>query len=313
MSKLLSYNIGTITDNVKTNVKEAMNKLLEEKLVDSVLASDGNFKTDTSNMVVIPCTTEDGSWNGEFEFIVKKDQYTFDIIQKEDGTFEVRDSNIIAGSGAMGGEVTDGRVLVTKDTFTENDSGAENEEQKGIYTVTGDASVIFADELSGEYSLYVKDGAVATVSIFYDMTLTNEKLKRSAIDIEPGGTLNLWIAKDATVTVDSGFGDTGANTVEGQQSEGGKGGFAGIHCWTNGEKSSVLNISGEGTLYCFGGDAGAGGVPSGTYDNTGGGRWPDGAGAGIGRKWWKWRKTVCYKEERIKKLELFKIHFQIWF
>ncbi len=56
--------------------------------------------------------------------------------------------------------------------------------------------------------------------------------------------------------VDSVFGDTGANTVEGEQSEEGKGGFAGIHCWTNGEKSSVLNISGEGTLYCYGGKGG---------------------------------------------------------
>ena len=288
MTELLNYNIGTITDSTKSNVKEALSNLLEKNLIDSVLASDGNFKEDTSKMSIIPCTTEDGSWNGEFEFIVKKDKYTFDIVQKSDGTFEVKDSNVITGSGAIGGEVTGGRVLVTKDTFTENDSGAENEEQKGIYTITGDASVIFADELSGEYSLYVKDGAVATVSIFYDMTLTNEKLKRSAIDIEPGGTLNLWIAKDATVTVDSGFGDTGANTVEVEQSEGGKGGKAGIHCWTNGEKFSVLNISGEGTLYCYGGNAGTGGVPSGTYDRSGGGRRTDGAGAGIGRKWWRW-------------------------
>ena len=41
------------------------------------------------------------------------------------------------------------------------------------------------------------------------MTLSNKGVKRSAIDIEPGGTLNLWVAEGATVTVDSGYGGVG--------------------------------------------------------------------------------------------------------
>ena len=99
---------------------------------------------------------------------------------------------------------------------------------------------------------------------------------------------------------------------------GGNGGFAGIHVPKYTEKTTIkrvqinddlsikrdkdgfaifkeitypagvakLNLSGEGTLNCYGGDAGDGG--NGGYNNLDWGAGAGGgAGAGIGRKWWK--------------------------
>lgn len=108
------------------------------------------------------------------------------------------------------------------------------------------------------------------------MTLTNSGIKRSAIDIEPGGTLDLFVAEGAKLTVDSGYSSQGATGNMGmmKQNEGGKGGYAGIHV----PKGATLNLNGAGTVVAFGGNASAGGA--GTSDTltmsvagNGGGRW----------------------------------------
>lgn len=54
------------------------------------------------------------------------------------------------------------------------------------------------------------------------MTLTNENVvpKRSAINIEPGAKLNLYIAEGKTLTVNSGFGEKGEDN-SGKGAEGG--------------------------------------------------------------------------------------------
>ena len=202
-TELLKYNIDTIVDGDSTSSANAIKDLVTRGILDNFMASDGSFTTDISKLATVPVMKEDGSWSGKFKYVVGKDQYTFSVYQNEDGTFTSEESDIIAGEGASGGEVTGGTTLVTKDTFTSSDEGATDASQKGKYTINGDANVIFTDELEGEYSIYVKSGSNATVSIFKNMTLSNEGLQRSAIDIEPGGTLNLWIAEGATVTVNS--------------------------------------------------------------------------------------------------------------
>ena len=188
--KLLSYNINTISNDSKVEAITVIGKLLEDEVIDSVLVKDGSFTDDLSELVAIPITTDDGSWNGEFEYVVGKGDNAFNIFHKADGTFEIENSDIIAGLDAIGGEVTGGKTLVTSETFKANDEEETNQNQKGIYEISGDASVLFANELEGEYSIYVKSGANATISVFGNMTLTNSGLQRSAIDIEPGGTLN---------------------------------------------------------------------------------------------------------------------------
>ena len=280
-TELLKYNIDTIVDGDSTSVANAIKDLVTRGILDNFMASDGSFTTDISKLATVPVMKEDGSWSGKFKYVVGKDQYTFSVYQNEDGTFTSEESDIIAGEGASGGEVTGGTTLVTKDTFTSSDEGATDASQKGKYTINGDANVIFTDELEGEYSIYVKSGATATISIFKNMTLSNTGLKRSAIDIEPGGTLNLWVAEGAEVIVNSGF------ATPATIGKPGAGAYAGIRVpWTdsnnnntrdNGE-SGTLNLSGKGTLKAYGGDASVGETQT-TSDYVSGG---GGAGAGIG-------------------------------
>ena len=268
-TEFLKYNIDTITGEENSSAAKAISDLIKKGIVDNTMASDGSFTTDVSKFATVPVMNEDGSWTGKFKYVVGKNQYAFNVYQNEDDTFTAEESDIIAGDGATGGEITGGTTLVTEDTFKKNDDEATDNNEKGKYTIAGDAKVIFADELEGEYSIYVKSGATATVSIFKDMTLSNTGLKRSAVDIEPGGTLNLWIAEGAEVIVNSGI---AINATIGKP---GAGAYAGIHVPVN----ATLNLKGSGTLIASGGKASLGETQTTSYYVSGGG----GAGAGIGR------------------------------
>ena len=72
------------------------------------------------------------------------------------------------------------------------------------------STLVFSDEINAEYNFDIRSGEV-TIYIDNDMTLTNKDVtpKRSAINIEPNAKLNLYIAKDVTLTVNSGFGEAG--------------------------------------------------------------------------------------------------------
>ena len=66
----------------------------------------------------------------------------------------------------------------------------------------GKSTLVFSDEINAEYNFDIK----VTIYIDNDMTLTNEGLSRSAINIEPNAKLNLYISDGVTLTVNSGFG-----------------------------------------------------------------------------------------------------------
>jgi hypothetical protein len=123
-------------------------------------------------------------------------------------------------------------------------------------------------------------GVHAKVNIYANMTLTNQNISRSAIDIAEGGILDLYVADGVSVTVNSGYGAKGEN-ASGYGAQGGPGGYAGIHVPEN----ATLNLYGSGIIKAIGGDAGAGGGDT-NSGNTGGG----------GRRrrwcwyWWKWRQ-----------------------
>ena len=304
-TELSKYNIDTIVDGDNTPAITAISDLIKRGILDSSMASDGTFTTDKAKFATIPIMNEDGSWTGKFRYVVGKGQYAFSVYQNEDHTFTAEESDITAGDGATGGEVTGGTTLVTEDTFKINDDETTEDREKGKYTINGDAKVIFADELEGEYSIYVKSGSTATVSIFKNMTLSNTGVQRSAIDIEPGGILNLWIAEGATVTVDSGQGFGAQGEVAGI------GGYAGIHVpqhdttttvnrikldsagspvmnedgkyvyekITLKEGTATLNLGGEGTIIARAGNSGNGFIGSGHQSGGGGAR---------SRDWWKW-------------------------
>ena len=147
--------------------------------------------------------------------------------------------------------------------------------------------MVFSDKINAEYNFDIVSGEV-TIYIDNDMTLTNEGLSRSAINIEPNAKLNLYISKDVTLTVNSGFGQDG-EIGNANGAKGGPGGYAGIHVpWIDSNENNErdegeqaeLNLYGEGTVIAMGGNAGDGVNSSESY----GGRWRS-AGAGA-RNWW---------------------------
>lgn len=110
-------------------------------------------------------------------------------------------------------------------------------------------TLIFYDEIEDTLNFDIVSGNV-TIYMTQDMTLTNRGLKRSAVDVHSGATLNLYVLENVKLTVDSGYGEDANGNVPG------KGGYAGIHV----PEGATLNLYGKGTIEAFGGIAGTGGT-----------------------------------------------------
>ena len=82
-----------------------------------------------------------------------------------------------------------------------------------IHGESGKSTLVFSDEINAEYNFDIRSGEV-TIYIDNNMTLTNEGLSRSAINIEPNAKLNLYISKDVTLTVNSGYGEKGETATQ---------------------------------------------------------------------------------------------------
>lgn len=98
-----------------------------------------------------------------------------------------------------------------------------------------------------DFNFEIPAGEPVIIKIMGDMNIDNKGYKRSAIDLEEGATLNLYVY--GTVEVNSGYGEDASGNVAG------KGGYAGIHV----PEGATLNLYGTGTLTAIGGNAGAGG------------------------------------------------------
>ena len=210
---------------------------------------------------------------------VTKDGHYYMILEDENGNYTVEELNMDLDN--IGGGIT----LASPENF--------DKEKNGTMTFDpgedGKSTLVFSDKINDEFCFDIQSGEV-TIYIDNDMTLTNEGLSRSAINIEPNAKLNLYIADGVTLTVNSGFGEKG-QIAEGFGAKGGPGGYAGIRVpWIDNNNDNVrdegeqaeLNLYGEGTVVAIGGDAGSGaGAQS---ENTGGRRRSDGAGA---RNWRK--------------------------
>ena len=226
----LDYNVGE--SDTKT-ISEFLNSKVTSGDIDEfkVYPIDGDLK-----MVI----RKDGNY-----FYVNKDGEYYSATQMETGL----------------GEITSGFTVVTKDEFKDLEDGSMK------FNLTGDQSstLIFYDEINDSFNFDILGGNV-TIYVTQDMTLTNKGLKRSAIDVHNGATLNLYVLENVEMTVDSGFGEDAIGNVPG------KGGYAGIHV----PEGATLNLYGQGTIKAYGGKAGNGYIGSGLQ--AGGG----GAGAGIG-------------------------------
>ncbi len=168
-------------------------------------------------------------------------------------------------------------------------SGAEDKTPTGSATTTREYVLT-----SGTYSIdagyyanvsyIVEHNEKATLVIDGIVTIDNTEYSASPIRVLAGGELDLVV--DGTLRVLGARATQGANaTAEIANGAGGNGGMPGIYVPVGGGgyPDAILNISGSGEVYAYGGDAGDGGnALRSTYDNsyyTGGG---GGAGAGIG-------------------------------
>ena len=263
-------------------INSVVNGLFKQELIDW---ADGTI--DDSGNYIDYNQYEDE--NGNLYVLVKKGENSYRVFLNSDDTYTA-DIMPLAG----GGTLRSGTFLVTESVFSSGENLSA--EEKGKFTIEGDTRVIFKESLgtdatgmkaSGEMlSISVEEGAKAKIYFNYDNDtkaldgktyyfLTNEGLKRSAIKVGVGATLDLVISKNVVVTVDSGFGEEG-ETATAAGAKGGAGGFAGINVPSGAE----LNLYGSGELIAIGGNAGDGGGA--VNGDTGGG--------GGGRSWcWNWR------------------------
>ena len=104
------------------------------------------------------------------------------------------------------------------------------EQWRLIHGEGGKSTLVFSEKINDQFCFDIQSGEV-TIYIDDDMTLTNEGLSRSAINIEPNAKLNLYISKNTTLTVNSGFGDDGESKNP-NSAEAAKGGPRRI-CWNS--------------------------------------------------------------------------------
>ena len=195
--------------------------------------------------------------------------YTDTLIVKYDGVYYETEKNgeyyeiknkleddLTGGSGETG----ENNYIVTPDNLT-----------NGNIEIAEGSSYVVLDEVKGEdFNFEIPAGEPVTIKIMGDMNIDNKGYKRSAIDLEEGATLNLYVY--GTVEVNSGYGEDASGNVAG------KGGYAGIHV----PEGATLNLYGTGTLTAIGGNAGSGGTLEDGRDNKNAGAGGGGAGAGIG-------------------------------
>ena len=133
---------------------------------------------------------------GERVNVVEKDKHYYMILENENGDYIVEEMNT-----DLGGDIGGGITLATPENFKGGTMTFDNGEDSK-------STLVFSDKIDAEYNFDIRSGEV-TIYIDKDMTLTNQGLSRSAINIEPNAKLNLYIAKDVTLTVNSGYGTEG--------------------------------------------------------------------------------------------------------
>ena len=194
--------------------------------------------------------------------------YTDTLIVKYDGAYyetekngdyyEIKNKLEDDLTGGEGGSIEGNNYIVTPDNLT-----------SGEVAITEGSSYVVLDEVKGEdFNFEIPAGEPVTIKIMGDMNIDNKGYKRSAIDLEEGATLNLYVY--GRVEVNSGYGEDASGNVAG------KGGYAGIHV----PEGATLNLYGTGTLTAIGGNAGNGGTN--VTENYGSAAGGGGAGAGIG-------------------------------
>lgn len=236
---LNDYNMKSVVEDAKTGGQsEAFTNFLEEL----------KNPTEPGKEKVI----DEYTYTGEY-LISYKDKWF--SVGKEGKSYVVKDNYSVVGDDAGN------TIVIAPSTMGGKEENFTLEMEDG-------KTYIVLDNVNVEnFNFDIKSGQNVSIKLVgQNMKIDNKKFKRSAINIAPGGTLNLYVY--GTVEVNSGYGGSATGNTPGE------GAFAGIRV----PKDATLNLYGTGTLTAIGGDAGDGEVSDNISLHAGGG----GAGAGIG-------------------------------
>ena len=176
----------------------------------------------------------------------------FFSVNKQGKSYTVSDNYSVVGEEA-------GNTMVIAPSKVGENFTLEMEDGK-TYSILDDVNV-------ENFNFDIKKGQNVSIKLVgQNMKIDNKNYKRSAINLEEGATLNLYVY--GNVEVNSGYGENATGNTPG------KGAYAGIHV----PFGATLNLYGTGTITAIGGDAGDGEISKSNSLHAGGG----GAGAGIG-------------------------------
>ena len=320
---LAGVTISALTGNsgITTNAKKARDAQKNAQTLESLQLMFMDYNIGEKDEETISQYLESKVRSGdidEFRFYIIDDELKM-VIKKDERYFFVRRENEFYTVTEMGtelGEIIPGVTVVTREEFY----SLRDNSMKFKLNEGESSTLMFFDEINDPFNLEILGGNV-TMYVTQDMSLTNAGMTRSAVDIHPGATLNLYICKGVTMNVDSGYGAEGttgnALGAEGGSTSGnrggGGGGGAGAGIGGNGgdggqagttftprldtnsgsdgkagENCGTLCIYDELEIYAYGGAGGAGGYDSTNNSGSGAGGYPaagiGGGGAG-GRRW----------------------------
>ena len=239
----------------EANRREYLDQLMLEYSMDKTSRDEGI--TDFLNELKADGRIEDFAYY-DGELVLKYGGYYY-LAEREESFYKI--------ARRLDTEIDGGSILISKN----NIKNAEG----GKITLKDKDSVVVIDTVNTDnFNFDIPANATVTIKLMDDLEINNSNTTdRSAINLNEGSTLNLYVY--GNVVVNSSFGEQGATGEMGtmEQNKGGKGGKAGIHV----PQTATLNLYGSGTLTAFGGNATAGGagtsmIKEQSYGGNGGGR-----------------------------------------
>ena len=243
----------------EANRREYLDQLMLEYSIDRTSRDEGI--TDFLNGLKADGRIQDFTYY-DGELVLKYDDYYY-LAERQGSFYKI--------ARRLDTEIDGGAILISKNNI-------KNAEDGKITLKDRDSVVVIDTVKTDNFNFDIPANATVTIKLMDNMNIDNQNnADRSAINLNEGSTLNLYIY--GNTTVNSSYGNAGAESEAGgtTAAPGGKGASAGIHV----PETATLNLYGTGTLIATGGNAGNGG---GTKNALRG-------GAGGGRSWsWNWRQ-----------------------
>ena len=248
----------------EANRREYLDQLMLEYSMDRTSRDEGI--TDFLNKLKADGRIQDFAYY-DGELVLKYGGYYY-LAEREESFYKI--------ARRLDTEIDGGSILISRN----NIKNAEG----GKITLKDKDSVVVIDTVNTDnFNFDIPANATVTIKLMDDLEINNSNTTdRSAINLNEGSTLNLYVY--GNVVVNSSFGEQGATGKNGtmEQNKGGKGGKAGIHV----PQTATLNLHGTGTLTTFGGNATAGGAGTSDAEIQS----EAGNGGGRRRRCWRWNR-----------------------